>query len=603
MTTTLDALARPFRSDYLDYAALTTQLTAWARHFPELCRLESIGQTPEGRELWVLTVGREPGRARPGVWVDGNMHAGEVAGTSVALAIAEDVLRLHLEPGATVRGLPPHVCDLLREVLVVVMPRVSPDGAEAMLKSGRWSRSAPRDERPDRDRPRWVHGDVDGDGQALFMRVEDPAGDFAPLPGAPQVLRPRRLEDPGPYYRLYPEGHVARLADGVPDPGSLSDNATDFNRNFPVGWRGEPAQRGAGAFPLSEPETRAIAEYTSARPWLFAWMNLHCFGGVFIRPPGDAPDTALYPTELAVYRQLAAWAEEHTGYPTVSSFEEFTYTPGVPLRGDVVDYAWRLRGALSWVVELWDVFARLGIPRPARFVDFYDRLDDAALLRLVELDARDNDGRMFPAWRAADHPQLGPVEVGGFDPRVGLWNPPLGELPGICAGVATVFLKVAATLPRIGVTTESRALGGGLHQLTVTVDNLGYLPSYGLPSARELPHSAPLALEVTGLEGELALVDPVMGRAELGHLEGWGRGRHNPEQSMAFPRSRGTRHRARHRMTLRGEGHVVLRVGSCRVGWQTHAVELRQPARGPRDDRGGGPDAVELEPSGDAGRA
>ena len=579
MTTTLDALAEPFRTAYLDHAALTTQLTAWAGHFPDLCRLESIGRTPEGRDLWVLTIGREPDRPRPGVWVDGNIHAGEVAGSSVALAIAEDVLRLHLDPAATVHGLPPHLCDLVRDVLVVVMPRMSPDGAERMLTSGRWVRSAPRDERPDRAHPRWVHGDVDGDGLALSMRALDPAGDFAPLPGAPHVLRPRRLEDPGPYYRLYPEGHIAGFdGDTIPDPSSLSDNATDFNRNFPVDWRAEPTQLGAGAFPLSEPETRAVAEYTSARPWIFAWLNLHCFGGVFIRPPGDAPDATLDPGELALWRQLEAWASEHTGYPTVSGFEQFTYVPGKPLHGDIVDYAWKVRGAFAWVIELWDIFARLGVPRPPRFVEHYERLDDPDLVRLAEFDAVHNHGRIFPPWRPVDHPQLGPVEVGGFDPRVGLWNPPQDALPGICAGVATVLLKVAALAPRIRAAATSRPLGGGLHQVTVTVENLGYLPTYVLPSARELPHNEPLHVEVSGLEGDLALVDPALGRACLGHLEGWGRGRHNPGQSVLFPRSQGTRHRARHRLVLRGEGHVVIRAGSCRVGWQTLAVELRAEA-------------------------
>ncbi|TNF22272.1 MAG: peptidase M14 [Deltaproteobacteria bacterium] len=595
-TDLLDALAVPFRSAYIDHATLTTQLTAWARHFPEVCHLESIGVTPEGRDLWVLTLGPEPRRPRPGVWVDANMHAGEVAGTAVALAIAEDVLRLHLDPDATVHGLPPHVCDVLREVLVVVMPRMAPDGAEGMLTTGRWARSAPRDARPDQAHPRWVYGDVDGDGRALFMRVEDPAGDFAPLPGAPQVLRPRRLEDPGPYYRLYPEGHIAGFdGDTIPDPSSLSDNATDFNRNFPVGWRAEPEQRGAGAFPLSEPETRAVAAYTAARPWLFAWLNLHCFGGVFIRPPGDGPDTTLDPGELALWRQIGAWAEAHAGYPMVSGFEEFTYVPGKPLYGDIVDYAWKLRGTLAWVVELWDIFARLGVPRPGRFVDFYDRLDDADLRRLVAFDAEHNAGRMFPAWRAVDHPQLGPVEVGGFDPRVGLWNPPPEELPAICDGVATVFLKVAAMAPRVRVGVASRPLGDRLHQLTVTLENFGYLPTYGPPSARALPHSEPLHVEVTGLEGDLALVDPALGRADLGHLEGWGRGLHNPSQSMAFPRSLGTRHR----LVLRGEGHVVLRVGSCRVGWQTLAFELRDPAMVRREDAIGA--AVEAREGGRAG--
>src|SRR6188474_1264130 len=94
----LEALDRGFRRSYLSYAELTAQLEAWAHAYPELCRLSSLGTTPEGRCQWLLTLGPEPERVRPAAWVDGNLHALELAGCSVALAIAEDVLRLHLEP-------------------------------------------------------------------------------------------------------------------------------------------------------------------------------------------------------------------------------------------------------------------------------------------------------------------------------------------------------------------------------------------------------------------------------------------------------------------------------------------------------------------------
>ena len=40
-------------------------------------------------------IGRNPDEARPAVWIDGNMHASEVCGSSVALAIAEDIIALH----------------------------------------------------------------------------------------------------------------------------------------------------------------------------------------------------------------------------------------------------------------------------------------------------------------------------------------------------------------------------------------------------------------------------------------------------------------------------------------------------------------------------
>ena len=146
------ASAPEFRSKYLDYAALTAQLHAWANAYPSLVRLERLSITPEERAQWLLVIGPEPERIRPAVWVDANMHASELAGSNVALALAEDMLRLHLE--GTVHDLPQSIADRLREVLFYVVPRISPDGAERVIHSGRYVRSVPRDERTDRGRPR-----------------------------------------------------------------------------------------------------------------------------------------------------------------------------------------------------------------------------------------------------------------------------------------------------------------------------------------------------------------------------------------------------------------------------------------------------------------
>ena len=62
MAPTIDSLHRGFRGAYLDYAALTAQVHAWAESFPDVCRVESLGETPEGRQLWILTIGRDPDR-------------------------------------------------------------------------------------------------------------------------------------------------------------------------------------------------------------------------------------------------------------------------------------------------------------------------------------------------------------------------------------------------------------------------------------------------------------------------------------------------------------------------------------------------------------
>ena len=289
-------MSADYRKKYLDYEELTATLKQWATAYPEVTRLRTLGTTEEGRELWLLTIGRNPDEIRPAAWIDGNMHASELCGSSVAMAIAEDILRLHAH-GAAPQGLSEGACEVFREILFYVMPRVSPDGAERMVKEGRYVRSNTRDVRPDGNRTFWRNEDIDGDGRALVMRVADATGEYVESRDFPNLMLPRTVDDEGPFYKIYPEGMIENF-DGktIPSPSFLSDSPTDLNRNFPWSWAPEPDQPGAGAFPGSEPESRAVIEFTSAHPNIFAWLNLHTFGGVGIRPggPGDlSPDRSL----------------------------------------------------------------------------------------------------------------------------------------------------------------------------------------------------------------------------------------------------------------------------------------------------------------------
>ncbi len=568
---TIDEYSQGFRHDYLDYEALTSQLKAWAEAFGEVCRLQSLATTPEGRELWLMTIGRDADRLRPAAWVDGNMHASELAGSSAALAIAEDAIRLHL--GEDVAGVSSAVAGTVTSGLLYVMPRVSPDGAEAVLRTGCYLRSVPRDERTERQHPRWVAGDIDGDGLALLMRVEDPTGEFVEAPEQPGLLVPRCVEDEGPFYKVYPEGTIVHW-DGVtiPDPGFLSDNDPDLNRNFPYGWAPEPDQMGAGRFPISEVESRAIVEFVSARPNIFVWLNLHTFGGVHIRPLGDRPDAKMDPFDLALYRQVEQWADELTGYPTVSGYEQFTYEPDKPLHGDLSDFAYHQRGALAWVCEIWDLFERVGLPKKQRFVDRYTQLDRGHMVAIARWDAEHNGGAVLRPWRAVEHPQLGPVEVGGLDPRFGMWNPPRDLLPEICAGLSALLLRTASLQPQVAFgSTAVKPLVGDLHEVVVTVENRGYLPTYGLASAKALTWNEPLYVEVHGSGVEILGES----RGPVGHLEGWGRGRWGASAALYYQRSRGSVSRRRLRWVVRGRGELTVRVAGPRVGTTELSLQIR----------------------------
>ncbi|MDQ3031500.1 MAG: M14 family metallopeptidase [Myxococcota bacterium] len=571
----LAALSKGFRRDYLDYDSLTAQLRAWADAFPDIVRLRSLGRTHEGRELWLLTIGPEPDRARPSVWIDGNMHAPEISGSSVALAIAEDVIALHLgDAPISEMTLPRHLRRIVTDALFHVMPRISPDGAEAVLKTGRYVRSVPRDERPNRGHARWINEDVDGDGLALYMRKEDPAGDFAVLPDVPGLLVPRTIDDPPPYYKLFPEGRIESF-DGVnvPTPDFLSDSFPDLNRNFPFHWAAEHEQPGAGAFPGSEPEARAIIEVATRTPSIYAWLNLHTFGGVFIRPPGDVPDEKMNAFDLAVYRQVGQWAESITGYPMVSGFAEFLYEPGKPLHGALSEWAYEDRGALSYVCELWDLMAKLGIERPAKFVDYYSRFRREDWIALARWDVEHNRGRIFRPWKRVQHPQLGEVEVGGLDRRVGLFNPSYEELPAICAAQSALMMRVASLLPRVVVSrVEVAPLREDVTELSVVVENHGYLPTYGMQHARSHPHNEPLWADVT-CDG-CTLEETGAAHRLVGHLEGWGRGLGSGAHSIFFPHSNGSETSRTLRWVVRGRGAATVRIGSCRTGYVERRVGI-----------------------------
>jgi hypothetical protein len=304
-----------------------------------------------------------------------------------------------------------------------------------------------------------------------------------------------------------------------------------------------------------------------AHPNIFAWLNLHTFVGVGIRPLGDQPDHKMDQNDLAVFRQVEAWIKDHTGYPTVSGFHEFLYEPETPLKGDLTEFAYHQRGALAYVIELWDIFRQIGMEVKKPFVDHYAKMERRDFTALAKWDREHNQGRIFKGWTKVAHPQLGEVEVGGLDPFVGIWNPPYEKLDEVCRGNAAAFLRVASLVPRVSVREVKREkLAGGITSIELRIANRGYMGTFGISSAKKLPFSEPLRMTVEASGAKL--VAPTEKVLEIGHLEGWGQGMFNGPTIFA-PHTRGNVHERFVTLVVEGSGSLKVRVGSVRVGFTT----------------------------------
>jgi murein tripeptide amidase MpaA len=138
------------------------------------------------------------------------------------------------------------------------------------------------------------------------------------------------------------------------------------------------------------------------------------------------------------------------------------------------------------------------------------------------------DGAAFVDWQPFQHPQLGPVEIGGWHGKLSQQNAPLKYLPELCEQHSRFTLAHAALCPYLSLrTVQVEARGAELWHLVVVVQNNGFLPTYTSKKALERKCVRPIEIELA-LTEQLSLVSGQL-RQDVGHLEGrsnkiWGRG-------------------------------------------------------------------------------
>lgn len=255
---------------------------------------------------------------------------------------------------------------LLNEQAFYVFPRLNPDGAEYSLAHPfRWCGNGRFVPGTEDERTRGLYQtDLNNDGYIVQMRVPDPAGEWKVSEKDSRVMVQR---DPGEfggqYYRLYPEGLIPDY-DGV----ELEIEPTrdgNLNRQFPAGWMPETVQYGAGLYPGSEPESKALIDFILSHPNICGMNSFHTHGGVHLRPSTTKYDHEMSPRDLTLFKDLAAVALKTTGYKTISSFQDFTPDKTKPRRGTLKDWAFEEMGIPALATELWDIEVAAGIEKVA----------------------------------------------------------------------------------------------------------------------------------------------------------------------------------------------------------------------------------------------
>ncbi len=514
----------PRFDSFYKHDELTRLLFEYAQAFPTLAAIRSIGKSHEGREIWVATLTNTATGAaedKPAFWCDGNIHAAELTASTAVLYFLNELLTKH--------GSDADITQLLDTRAIYLCPRVNPDGAElALADRPRHIRSSTRrypfDEEP-------VDGltaeDIDGDGRILFMRIADPHGTWKKCADDPRLMVAREPgEFGGEYYRLMPEGLI-RNYDGLTIKVNADLEGLDLNRNFPSGWRQEHEQVGAGEYPTSEPEVKAIVDFVVAHKNIGAAVSYHTHSGVILRPMGTQSDDDMIPEDLWSIKRFSELGARLTGYPAISIWHEFKYHPKEVISG-TQDWMYEHLGALFWVVEIWAPNREAGI-HDYKFIDWYREHPVADDLKLIRWSDEHCGGQAHVDWKPFMHPQLGAVEIGGWD-KMNFWrNPPPQLREREAARFPKWMTQIALSLPRLELLrTEVRALGPDTWRVRIAVVNSGWLPAYVTKRALERKTVRGVIFEIHLPENDGA-VSLVSGkpRMEGPQLEG-----HAPKNSL-----------------------------------------------------------------------
>ncbi|MBN2131430.1 MAG: hypothetical protein JW741_18155 [Sedimentisphaerales bacterium] len=488
----LVAVCGPVHADagpYRNYKSLRSRLANLARREPNLVRLDALTRSLEGRKVWIAEIGRgadEARSTRPAMLVVAGIEGDDLIGSCVTASWIESLIESYEQDG--------DVTNLLNTTTLYVVPRLNPDAAENFFAPVQVETNVTgrpfdddHDGLTDEDGPE----DLNADGSVTWMRVRDARGEYALDPIDERLLvkaDPFRKEAGA--WRYLPEGidsdHDGKWNEDAP-------GGVNLNRNFPCRYAYFASD--AGLHPVSEDETRALADFVVDHPNIGIVLTYGAADNLLKCPEGGEPPGGRKP--------LTAIDEKDVDYYCAAG-ELFRETFGLDKElegqtfpGTFSDWMYFHRGRFSVAARPWNLDVEIELaegseedkttePNETSDRDVADekspekdkdKRNEKQRQRLAWFDAHRPDA--FLAWRPFEHPDFPgrKVEIGGYRPFA-LTNPPRDRVADVVARQGRFLTALAQKLPRIGLAgTEVKHLGNSVFEVTLCVENKGFLPT------------------------------------------------------------------------------------------------------------------------------
>lgn len=516
--TRLAMAGAPPPESYSTHRELTRELRSLSRSHRDLVRIHELAVSSQGREVWLMEIGHGEEawrRSRPALLLVAGIEGNDLTGSASAAywmhALAEGY---HNDP---------EVKSTLDSTTIYVVPRLNPDALESYFKKPRIEYRTnfdPVDDDHDGLTDEDGRTDLNGDGLAAWMRVQDPEGEYRLDPTDSRVLiEADSLKGERGEWKLLPEGVDE---DGDEEWNEDPAGGVNFNRNFPYGYR--YFAEDAGRHPVSQTETRALADFVVAHPNIGIAFTFGSADNILQTPKGESninrPPTAMQESDVAYLREFGGqWREalglekELSGSSEPGTFSDWMYFHRGRL--SLAARAWSEELALAWMKD--EEKAEAGrkasdeesaaapdegtdeASKPTASENGEEESEDTGkpkaesdseakktkpdqrgekerdLLKWAEKHAPE----AFLPWTEHEHPDFPgqKVEIGGWAPFAKSVAPP-GQLTNVVLRQAAFLTDLAGKLPRMGVRkVEVKPLGQSIYDITAQVENTGYLPT------------------------------------------------------------------------------------------------------------------------------